>query len=370
MSLEEARVAASIFDPQRLRIARQLRKLTRAALAEQVEVSPAAVGQWETATARPKPQTLLQVADVLDFPVAYFAASGRELPEFETDLSFFRSLRKSSQADREAALAHAALITELVEVIERHAKLPALTIPEHPLPTDAPPEQIDEVACAVRDQWGLGEEPIENMLRQLELHGTIAVRLGLADEGIDAFSWPGPAHPVVILDSGKGDKARSRFDCAHELGHLVMHRHAGARAADRALEKQAHRFASSFLLPARRLHQEWPIGRLNWRELVALKQRWQMSLGALLYRAQDVGLVTATTYESAMKYMSRAGWRKHEPGELGPPERPRLLRRAAEALEHAGIDAERLAELAHIPIEEVRMYLTMPAAPGRVTIEL
>jgi Zn-dependent peptidase ImmA (M78 family)/transcriptional regulator with XRE-family HTH domain len=370
VSLEEARVAASIFDPQRLRIARQLRKLTRTALAEQVEVSPAAVGQWETATARPKPQTLLQVADVLDFPVAYFAASGRELPEFKTDLSFFRSLRKSSQADREAALAHAALISELVEVIERHAKLPALTIPEHPLPIDAPPEQIDEVACAVREHWGLGEEPIENMLRQLELHGAVAVRLGLADEGIDAFSWPGPAHPVVILDSGKGNKARSRFDCAHELGHLVMHRHAGARAADRALEKQAHGFASSFLLPASRLHQEWPTGRLNWRELVALKQRWQMSLGALLYRAQDVGLMTATTYESAMKYMSRAGWRKHEPGELGPPERPRLLRRAAEVLDQTGIDAERLAELAHIPIEEVRMYLTMPAAPGRVAVEL
>jgi hypothetical protein len=68
--------------------------------------------------------------------------------------------------------------------------------------------------------------------------------------------------------------------------------------------------------------------------------------------------------------VSRAGWRKHEPGELRPPERPRLLRRAAEALEQTGIDAERLAELAHIPIEEVRMYLTMPAAPGSVTVEL
>jgi Zn-dependent peptidase ImmA (M78 family)/transcriptional regulator with XRE-family HTH domain len=370
VSLEQARVAASIFDPQRLRIARQLRKLSRAGLAELVEVSPAAVGQWEASSARPKPQTLLQVAAVLDFPVAYFAASGRELPEFETDLSFFRSLRKSSQADREAALAHAALISELVEVIERYAKLPALDIPEHPLPLDASPDQIDSAACALRDAWGLGDEPVENMLRELELHGTVAVRLGLADEGIDAFSWPAPAHPVVILDSGKGDKARSRFDCAHELGHLVMHRKADMRAADRALEKHAHRFASSFLLPAARLHQEWPTGRLDWRKLVALKQRWQMSLGALLYRAQDVGLVTATTYESAMKYMSKSGWRKREPGELGPPERPRLLRRAAEALEKAGIDTEQLAELAHIPIEEVRMYLTMPAAPGRVTVEL
>ena len=98
-----------------------------------------------------------------------------------------------------------------------------------------------------------------NMVRLLEMHGAIVVRLELADQGIDAFSWLGPDRPVVILDTGKDDRARSRFDAAHELGHLVMHRER-ARAADRDLEKQAHRFASAFLLPARRLEAEWPTG--------------------------------------------------------------------------------------------------------------
>jgi Zn-dependent peptidase ImmA (M78 family) len=172
----------------------------------------------------------------------------------------------------------------------------------------------------------------------------------------------------VILGSDKGDRARSRFDAAHELGHLVMH-HEHPKPGDPQLEKQAHRFASAFLLPTERLHAEWPSGRVNWRELMALKRRWQMSLAALLYRARQGHLLGDTAYESAIKYMSRAGWRKDEPVDLGPPERPRLLRRAVTALDEAGITVADLAAEAHLPLELVQEYLTA-GIPPRVRVEL
>jgi Zn-dependent peptidase ImmA (M78 family)/transcriptional regulator with XRE-family HTH domain len=368
VSPSDARSVASIFDPQRLRIARQLRKITRTRLAQELDVSAAAVGQWEAGATRPKPQTLVQIARTLRFPIEYFAASGRPLPDFDTESSFFRSLRKSSQIDREAAMAHAALLADLTEVIEQRARLPVLDIPEHLADESCSGPQIDEIARRVRASWDLKDEPIGDMVRLLEVHGAIVVRLELADQGIDAFSWLGPDRPFVILDTGKGNRARSRFDAAHELGHLVMHRER-AKAADRDLEKQAHRFASAFLLPARQLEAEWPTGRLNWRELLKLKQRWQVSLAALLYRARDIELISPATYESAVKYMSRAGWRKLEPGDLGPPERPRLLRRAVQALEANDISMDSLADLAHIPVQEVRTYLTVPGSSARVSVE-
>ena len=96
---------------------------------------------------------------------------------------------------------------------------------------------------------------------------------------------------------------------------------------------------------------------------------WQMSLAALLYRAQDAGLMSTSTYQSAVKYMSRAGWRKVEPGDLGEPERPRLLRRAMKALEGNGVGLEQLADLAHIPVEEVQVYMTVPGSTGRVAVD-
>lgn len=368
MSLADARAAAGIFDPQQLRLARQLRRLTRAALAEKVKVSPAAVGQWESGDARPKAQTLLEISRTLAFPVAFFATTGRTMPPLDTEHSFFRSLRKSRQADRDAAMAHAALVAALTEVIERHARLPALDIPDHPIALDATENEVEAIAARVREHWQLGDDPIEHMVRELERHGAIAVRLELADE-VDAFSWPAPQRPVVILGSDKGDRARSRFDAAHELGHLVLHRD-HPEPANRHLEKQAHRFAGAFLLPAERLTAEWPEGRVDWRDLMRLKQRWQVSLAALLYRARDLSLLSPTAYESAVKYMSRMGWRRSEPGDIGRPERPRLLRRAVEILEERGVTRENLAAEAHIPIEEVARYLTVPGTPGRVAVEL
>jgi len=367
MTLADARAAAVIFDPQRLRVARQSRKLTRSALAEQVGVSGAAVGQWEAGLVRPKAQTLLEIARVLRFPVPFFATSGRTSSNLETESSFFRSLRKSKEIDREAALAHAILLAELITVIEHHAALPALTIPDYETSPEKSNDVVDAIAIRVRQEWNLGAEPVEDMVRALELHGAVTARLELAED-VDAFSWPGIDRPIVILVADKADKARSRFDAAHELGHLVMHRH-HVRPGDRDLERQAHRFASVFLIPPDRLAAEWPSGRIGWRDLVALKHRWQMSLAALLYRARDDGLLTPTTYESAIKYMSRAGWRTTEPGELGPPERPRLLAQAVDTLVQHGVTVQALTDEAQLPPDILSEYLQPPGTPGRIKVE-
>lgn len=104
---------------------------------------------------------------------------------------------------------------------------------------------------------------------------------------------------------------------------------------------------------------------------MALKQKWQISMAALLYRAREDELVTPKAYQSAIKYMSRAGWRKSEPGDLGPPERPRLLRSAARALVESGMTVDDLAGEAHIPVAIVRLYVQPHQdAPRRVSVEV
>lgn len=367
-ALAEARVIAPIFSPQRLRVARQLRKKTRAAVATGIGVSAAAVGQWEAGDVRPKAQTLIQLADELEFPVAFFATGGRPVPDLDVHNGFFRSLRKGRQIDREAAIAHAALLAEVVDVLERHAQLPGLDIPSMPLPIDASTDEIERVAAQVRAHWGLGTGPIDDMTVELERRGAVVVRLALAED-VDAFSWAKADRPVVILGSDKGKRDRSRFDAAHELAHLVMHADR-PDPANRDLERQAHRFAGAFLLPSEQLIAEWMPGRISWAYLLTLKQRWQVSLAALLYRARDLELITRTAYESAIKYSSRRGWRKDEPGDLGPPERPQLLTRAVQALETAGVDLQQLADETHIRIEDLEQYLEPVGVRDRVSVEL
>ena len=59
--------------------------------------------------------------------------------------------------------------------------------------------------------------------------------------------------PLILLSADKDSGYRSRFDLAHEIGHLVLHRHI-QRTTDSArhklMEQQAHHFAGEFLLPA------------------------------------------------------------------------------------------------------------------------
>src|ERR1700693_4393291 len=64
---------------------------------------------------------------------------------------------------------------------------------------------------------------------------------------VDAFSCWRNGEPYVFLNTFKSTE-HSRFDAAHELAHLVLHKHGGPNQG-RAAELEAHAFASSFLMP-------------------------------------------------------------------------------------------------------------------------
>ena len=97
-------------------------------------------------------------------------------------------------------MAHAALIAELVTVIERHARLPAMSIPQYPIRSD---DDIDAIAAQLRGDWDLDDAPIDDVVREIERHGAVA-EVQLAND-VDAFSWPGEDRPILILGLDKGD---------------------------------------------------------------------------------------------------------------------------------------------------------------------
>jgi Zn-dependent peptidase ImmA (M78 family) len=188
-------------------------------------------------------------------------------------------------------------------------------------------------------------------VRTVERHGVVVARLSLANDA-DAFSWPVPSRPLVILGTEKGDRARSRLDAAHELGHLVMHI-SDPEPANPTMERQAFRFGAAFLMPAELFAEDFGRRRLDWNHLLEMKLRWEVSLAAILYRARELQLLTAAGYEAAVKQMSRRGWRVREPGDIGRPERPALLRKALELMEESGTSVEELADAVELPVETV-----------------
>jgi Zn-dependent peptidase ImmA (M78 family) len=163
---------------------------------------------------------------------------------------------------------------------------------------------------------------VKSVVEVLEKRGVIVIRLPLDTADVDAFSLPFRDRPVVVLGSDKSDRARSRFDAAHELAHIVLH-------ADRVwgvteVERQANEFAAAFLMPAADIENELP-QKPDWDAFFALKVKWQVSLAALLMRARRLDRLTEGQYISAIKQASARGWRRIEPVPLGPPERPERL---------------------------------------------
>lgn len=362
----DARQAAALFDPQRLRLARQLQGLQRKELAERVGVSPAAISQFELGKSKPRPATIAQLALTLQLSVEFFAGTGRALPSLDPEQTFFRSLRRTTKRDRERALAYAALLAEVVRLVEGRVVLPSVDLPDHlSISPDEPVERAEQAADQLRQYWGLTPGPLRSIVRTMERRGIVVARFPLMSNDVDAFSWPLGDRPLVVLSTEKHNYERSRLDAAHELGHLVMH-HADPEPGSHPMERQAHRFASAFIAPADEIREELPRGRVNWPRLLEVKAKWGLSLAALLYRAKDLGTLSSTAYESAQKYMSSRGWRTREPGPTRRPEEPLLLQKALLALKQNGSSLDALLDGQHllpaVRLEEM-LQLQLPNQP-------
>ncbi|MFF4241439.1 helix-turn-helix domain-containing protein [Actinomadura geliboluensis] len=333
-----------LFDCERLTLARRLRGLRKNQLADAVGTTPKAIGRYEAGVQRPDEMTLKRLAIALGVPVAFF--HGGRSP-VSLDGAHFRSLRSTSQIERDQALAYGRIATDVVAALEDLVDFPEVDLPEYPVSPDeiAGPGPIEAARLtrkALLEQAG----PVPHVVRLLEKHGVIVLVLPRAAERVDAFSVGVHPRPMVFFNPAKGDYWRNRFDAAHELGHLVMH--ADAEPGEKVVEDQAHRFAAEFLMPEQDIAGELP-GTADWERLGRLKATWGVSIAALLYRSRTLGIMQETAYRNAMSAMSSRGWRRHEPGPARALEQPTMLTRAIEIVGQAGTDRDRVAERARVP---------------------
>lgn len=344
----------SQFAPHRLRMARELAGLSQGKLGEVVGVTAAAVSQYERGAAVPTAGAIGSLAQHLAVPEKFFAGgeSGADTP------AFFRSLRAAPAVDRKRARHLTQLVHEVAQSLETDVRLPVVNVPRIAITPDAGSQNAWAAARAVREHWAVPRGPIENMVRLVERHGVVVARPQSGHDQIDAFSVPFGDRPVIIMSPSKGKRDRSRFDVAHELGHLVMHD--PSQATTKQVERQAHAFAAEILMPEADIRDQLP-RTVDWDRLLDLKRIWQVSLQALLFRARDLELLSQDDYVRARKALSARGWRRHEPGNLGPPEHPVML---SKAIELAALTEEQLAQRSAIPLPLLRDVLDS-AADGR-----
>ena len=347
-----------MFNPQRLILGRKRRKMTARALAGAIGVSPITISRLENGANEPEVDTVDALADALAFPRAFFFAE--DVDELPAGAASFRSLSSMSAKERDAALSAGVIAYLFHDWVAERFNLPEGEIP------DAREEATPEAAARiVRTYWGLGEQPISNMVRLLESKGVRVFSLCEDTKNVDAFScWRGD-RPFVFLNTFKSTE-RSRFDAGHELGHLVMHRH-GAPQDSRQAESEADRFASAFLMPADDVASRIRhVPGLD--SLVEYKRRWGVSVAALNYRLHKLGIVSEWQNRSLNVELSARGYRRQEPAGL-PPETSALWPQIFTALWQDRITREDIANELNIPPAELDMILRHLSGPPAMPSE-
>lgn len=325
--------AGSDFDGTRLTVARRLRRKTKATLAREVGVTPTAIAQFEKDISKPTQGVLAQLCLQLGLPREFFGA-GRPLTLLPASGAHFRSLRSTTAAAREQALAYGELCLELVDLVGAYVDLPPVLLPDLELPDELSDDDIADAARITRETWGIEQGPIPSVVQAIEANGVIALRLPTGtDTAVDAFSTYTGRRPLVFLSPVKDDKARSRFDAAHELGHLILH--PDTEPGSKLVENQAHRFASELLMPRDAIINDLP-RRIDWPTFHDLKRHWGVSLRALVFRAHTLGRLSDASYRRANQQLSV--WGNPEPGPLGPAESPQVLGMARQVIADSGFD--------------------------------
>lgn len=236
--------------------------------------------------------------------------------------------------------------------------LPATDVPQFP--------GIDPstAAAGVRAAWGLGEEPITNMVHLLEAHGVRVFSLEKECHEIDAFSLWESGPPYVFFNTEKSAE-HGRFDAAHELGHLVMHHDPVASAGDRKAEQDAQRFAGAFLMPERSVKASAP-WHATLPDLITAKQIWKVSLSSLVYRMHELGMLTDWEYRSLFVMMNARGMLRDEP-EPGRRETSRVLAKVIDLLreqDKSTVDIARDLSLTSDLLNKLVFGLTMTPVEG------
>jgi Zn-dependent peptidase ImmA (M78 family) len=328
--------------------------VTKLALARASGVSVRGITAYERGETTPSEVAKTALSDALRFPESFFEKPAIALPS-EFDASF-RALSSMTASQRHVALAAGALAFELSDWIESRFVLPAQALPDL---GDHEPEEAAEV---LRLHWDLGAAPVRNMVHVLEANGVRVFSLAEECRALDAFSLWRAATPFVFLNTIKSAE-RSRYDAAHELGHLVLHRN--GKANERDAERDANAFASAFLMPRASvlasIHNAASI-----ETLIRLKHNWGVSVGALARRLRDLGLVSDWIYHTLCVAISQRGYRTTEPDPM-VRESSQVLDKVFLALRRRGVGRAAIAkELDLYPedLDAIVFGLMMTGIPG------
>lgn len=334
-----------MFNANRLELARKRRRYTAKSLAEKAQISPITLSRVVNRVQIPDEETVQKLVTALEYPRKFFFRD--DIDPIDASTASFRSLKAMTARERDAALAAGELAYEMADWVRTQFDLPAADLLDLSYEHDPA-----AAARTLRQSWAIGERPIGNMVKLLETKGVRVFSLAENTKNVDAFSCWRNDEPYVFLNTFKSTE-RSRFDAAHELGHLVLHKHGGAKQG-RSAEHEAHLFAASFLMPKDDVLAAIPFV-ISLDQIIRMKSRWGVSAAALAYRLHKLNLLSDWQYRMYCIQLNRK-YGTDEPNPLAS-ERSSVWQMVLTDLWKDGITKTHMAARLDMPADEMENLL-------------
>ena len=319
---------------QRLRRLRLARGYSLEELAVEMGgvVTRQALSKYERGTSKPSPVILNKLAEVLKIKPLYLWS------EPKISIKFIAYRKKSRLPKKEMVR-----IENYVEQkLEERIWLQDLML--HNIEVNLPVryysicriDDVEEAAVNLRHSWNIGLDPISNMVNLLETHLIHIINISTSEnfDGLTALGYEEDklkAAAIALNSEICGE--RQRFNLAHELGHIAL-----SIPGDIDEEKAAYRFSSAFLAPSSEILKEAGTKRsfITPQELLFLKERFGLSIQALLYRLRELHIINDSYYKNWCIEINKRNWKKHEPAEMKPEKsiwlRQNILRAISEGI--------------------------------------
>lgn len=328
------------YEPVRIRKARIMAGYSMQEIATLLGITRQSISQYELGRAKPSDSTIIKLSELTHLPISYFSKppglSGTKGAVF-----FRKSNKNVTKKQWEAIDEKSELLIEIYNQISEFIDFPKVNLPIIPydINQEISLEEMDDIAQQVRSSFDIPDGPIEFLVDVLHKNGIMIANIGVDNRKIDAFSVWRNGLPFIFLGDEKSS-VRTRFDLAHELGHLLLHNQFEQNDLSgkilEKLESEANRFASAFLLQTKTFFNESITTSLD--RLLILKKKWKVSVSAMIHKLEDFGYYSTNQSTYIKRQMTKRNmWRKEPYDDIANYEKPYLAGDALKMLVDANM---------------------------------
>ncbi|WP_144017221.1 helix-turn-helix domain-containing protein, partial [Clostridioides difficile] len=149
------------FNGERLKKARIYREMTIFELAQKMNCERQVISMYENNKLKPEKNIIKQIAKELYFPVKFFLEKENDIIKGS---SYFRALLTTNKKYRKKQIQRMEFLAQIYFFLQDYIEFPTLNLP------DCSGKTPEEAALLLRETWGLGLKPIDNIIYEVEQH--------------------------------------------------------------------------------------------------------------------------------------------------------------------------------------------------------